>query len=57
MRPTVICHMLASLDGRADHQAFVAFRDGLAGKVTLSFKSCEMLAQGLVHLRYAVARC
>lgn len=46
-----------ALDGRANHQTFVTFGDaGLAGKATLSLKSCETLARGLIHLRYAVVR-
>jgi riboflavin biosynthesis pyrimidine reductase len=44
-----------ALDGRAGHQAFIEFGEsGLADKVQLSLKSCEALAHGVVHLRYAV---
>jgi riboflavin biosynthesis pyrimidine reductase len=44
-----------AIDGRAANQAFVEFGEsGLAGKTQLSLKSCEALAHGLVHLRYAV---
>ncbi|TPM56309.1 RibD family protein [Mesorhizobium sp. B2-2-4] len=44
-----------ALDGRAANQGFVEFGEtGLAGKMQLSLKSCEALAHGLVHLRYAV---
>ncbi|PWJ94667.1 riboflavin biosynthesis pyrimidine reductase [Mesorhizobium loti] len=44
-----------AIDGRAANQAFVEFgENGLAGKTQLSLKSCEALAHGLVHLRYAV---
>ncbi|ESY71966.1 RibD family protein [Mesorhizobium sp. M0051] len=45
-----------ALDGRAANQGFVEFGEsGLAGKMQLSLTSCEALAHGLVHLRYAVA--
>ncbi|UCI21867.1 RibD family protein [Mesorhizobium sp. B2-1-8] len=45
-----------ALDARAANQGFVEFGEsGLAGKVQLSLKSCEPLAHGLVHLRYAVS--
>jgi riboflavin biosynthesis pyrimidine reductase len=44
-----------ALDGRAGNQSFIEFGEsGLVGKVQLSLKSCEALAHGLVHLRYAV---
>ncbi|MEI9421282.1 RibD family protein [Mesorhizobium sp. Cs1299R1N1] len=44
-----------ALDARAANQGFVEFGEaGLADKVRLSLKSCETLAHGLVHLRYAV---
>lgn len=44
-----------AIDGRAANQGFVEFGEsGLAGKMQLSLKSCEALAHGLVHLRYAV---
>ncbi len=44
-----------ALDGRVGHQDFIEFGEsGLAGKVQLSLTSCETLAHGLVHLRYAV---
>lgn len=44
-----------AIDGRAANQAFVEFGEsGLAGKMQLSLKSCETLAHGLIHLRYAV---
>ncbi|MER9437953.1 RibD family protein [Mesorhizobium sp. M0618] len=44
-----------AIDGRAANQAFVEFGEsGLPGKMQLSLKSCEALAHGLVHLRYAV---
>ncbi len=43
------------VEGRVGVQSFVEFGDiGLAGKVQLSLRSCETLARGLVHLRYAV---
>lgn len=44
-----------ALDGRAGNQSFIEFGEsGLAGKVQLSLTSCESLAHGVVHLRYAV---
>jgi riboflavin biosynthesis pyrimidine reductase len=44
-----------AIDGRAANQGFVEFGEtGLAGKMQLTLKSCEALAHGLVHLRYAV---
>ncbi len=44
-----------ALDSRAGHQTFIEFgENGLADKVQLSLKSCERLAHGVVHLRYAV---
>jgi riboflavin biosynthesis pyrimidine reductase len=44
-----------ALDGRAGTQSFVELGErGLTDKVQLSLKSCEALAHGLVHLRYAV---
>jgi riboflavin biosynthesis pyrimidine reductase len=44
-----------AIDGRAANQAFVEFGEGgLADKMQLSLTSCEALAHGLVHLRYAV---
>lgn len=45
-----------ALDARAANQGFVEFGEsGLAGKTQLSLTSCEALAHGLVHLRYAVS--
>lgn len=45
-----------ALDARAANQGFVEFGEsGLAGKTRLSLTSCEALAHGLVHLRYAVS--
>ncbi|MBE1710833.1 riboflavin deaminase, partial [Mesorhizobium japonicum] len=39
----------------AGNQGFVEFGEsGLAGKMQLSLTSCETLAHGLIHLRYAV---
>ena len=44
-----------ALEGRVGVESFVEFgEDGLAGKVQLSLLSCETMALGLVHLRYAV---
>ncbi|TRC75409.1 riboflavin deaminase, partial [Mesorhizobium sp. WSM4310] len=43
-------------DARARNQGFVEFGEsGLAGKMRLSLRSCETLAHGLIHLRYAVS--
>ncbi|TGV12569.1 RibD family protein [Mesorhizobium sp. M8A.F.Ca.ET.173.01.1.1] len=45
-----------ALDARAANQGVVEFGEaGLAGKMQLSLTSCEALAHGLVHLRYAVS--
>lgn len=47
--------MAPALDARAANQGFVEFGEtGLAGKMQLSLTSCETLAHGLIHLRYAV---
>ncbi|MGY5803002.1 dihydrofolate reductase family protein [Rhizobium sp. LEGMi12c] len=44
-----------ALDGRAASQSIIEHgEEGLAGKVQLSLKSCEPLAHGAIHLRYAV---
>jgi riboflavin biosynthesis pyrimidine reductase len=44
-----------ALDGRSDSRAIVESGDtGLIGKAQLSLTSCETLAHGTVHLRYAV---
>lgn len=46
-----------ALDGRPESQGFVtAAPDGLKGKVQLSFQSAEAMPNGLVHLRYKVAK-
>lgn len=43
------------VEGRVGVQSFIEFGEqGLAGKAQFSLKSCETLAHGLVHLRYAV---
>ncbi len=43
-----------AIEGRVGVQSFVEFGEqGLAGKVQFSLTSCETLARGLVHLRYA----
>ncbi|TJX42521.1 MAG: riboflavin deaminase, partial [Mesorhizobium sp.] len=45
-----------ALDARAANQGFVEFGEsGLAGKMQLSLTSCETLAHGVIHLRYAVS--
>lgn len=47
-----------ALDARAANQGFAEFGEsGLAGKMQLSLTSCETLAHGLIHLRYAVSPC
>ena len=47
-----------AIEGRVGVQSFVEFGEhGLAGKVQFSLRSCEKLARGLVHLRYAVTPC
>ena len=44
-----------ALDGRSDSKSIVDSGDvGLAGKIELSLTSCETLAHGTIHLRYAV---
>lgn len=43
-----------ALDGGENVQGIVAWRDGLAGKVQLRFKSANTLDHGVVELRYAV---
>lgn len=46
------------VEGRVGVQSFVEFGEiGLAGKAQLSLQSCDTLAAGLVHLRYAVSPC
>lgn len=46
------------MEVRVGVQSFVEFGEiGLAGKVQFSQQSCEKLAFGLVHLRYAVTPC
>lgn len=45
-----------ALDGRVASQTIVEHGEaGLPGEIQLSFKSCEALAHGVVHLRYTVA--
>lgn len=43
-----------ALDAGTDVQGIVAFGEGLAGKVQLSFTGCETVEGGAVHLRYRV---
>src|SRR6185503_878019 len=43
-----------ALDGGANVQGIVDWRDGLAGKVRLQFKSVNTLDHGVVELRYTV---
>ena len=50
-----LCILVApALDGGENVQGIVAWRDGLAGKVSLQFKSVNTLEHGVVELRYAV---
>ena len=44
-----------ALDGGESVQGIVAWRDGLAGKVTLQFKSVDALDHGVVQLSYSVS--
>jgi riboflavin biosynthesis pyrimidine reductase len=44
-----------ALDGGENVQGIVAWRDGLAGKVTLQLKSADALAHGVVQLVYSVS--
>lgn len=45
-----------TLDGRSASQSIVEFgEEGLADKVQLSLKSCEVLDHGAIYLRYAVS--
>jgi riboflavin biosynthesis pyrimidine reductase len=49
------CVLVApALDGGEDVQGIVAWRDGLAGKTRLQFKSVNALDHGVVDLRYTV---
>jgi riboflavin biosynthesis pyrimidine reductase len=43
-----------ALDGGENVQGIVAYRDGLAGKMRLQFKSADTMGHGVVRLRYAV---
>ncbi|CZT36517.1 RibD family protein [Rhizobium sp. 9140] len=44
-----------ALEGRADSDRVIAFgEEGLAGKIELSLKSCDVLAHGAIHVRYDV---
>lgn len=43
-----------ALDGGENVQGIVAWRDGLAGKTRLQFKSADVLDHGVVQLRYTV---
>lgn len=43
-----------ALDGGENVQGIVAWRDGLAGKVRLQFKSVDALGHGVVQLAYSV---
>jgi riboflavin biosynthesis pyrimidine reductase len=50
-----LCVLVApALDGGENVQGIVHWRDGLAGKVRLQFKSVNTLGNGVVELRYAV---
>ena len=53
-----LAELAPAIEGRVGVQSFVEFGEhGLAGKVQFSLRSCEKLARGLVHLRYAVTPC
>jgi len=43
-----------AIDGGENVQGIVAYRDGLAGKMRMQFKSVDALDHGVVALRYAV---
>lgn len=44
-----------AVHAQVGHEGFIAFgREGLAGKVRLSLKSCETLEHGIIHLCYTV---
>jgi riboflavin biosynthesis pyrimidine reductase len=43
-----------ALDGGADVQGIVAYRDGLAGKMRMKFDSADVLEHGVVQLTYSV---
>ena len=44
-----------ALDGGENVQGIVVWRDGLAGKVSLQFKSVDALRHGVVQLSYSVS--
>jgi riboflavin biosynthesis pyrimidine reductase len=43
-----------AIDGAAQREGIVDYRDGLAGLVRLQFKSADVLGHGVVQLVYAV---
>jgi riboflavin biosynthesis pyrimidine reductase len=45
-----------AFDGDGSQQSIVSHPGGLAGKCELSFRSATPIANGMVHLRYAVSR-
>jgi riboflavin biosynthesis pyrimidine reductase len=45
-----------AFDGDNDQQGIATYPGGLAGKCELSFRSATPIANGMVHLRYAVSR-
>jgi riboflavin biosynthesis pyrimidine reductase len=45
-----------AFDGDGSQQGIVSYPGGLAGKCELSFRSATPIANGMVHLRYAVSR-
>jgi riboflavin biosynthesis pyrimidine reductase len=50
-----LCILVApALDGGENVQGIVHYRDGLAGKVRLQFKSADTVEFGVVRLRYVV---
>ena len=55
-RPTIVCHMMTSVDGRA---GFPPVFDGLpqdAEPIPLTLKSAQALPSGAVWLRYLPAK-
>jgi riboflavin biosynthesis pyrimidine reductase len=43
-----------AFDGDAGQQGIVSYPGGLAGKCELSYRAATPIANGMVHLRYAV---
>ena len=50
--------LFPAVDGRTSTRTiFEAGAEGLKGKVELTLTSCEVVRNGVVHLRYAVKAC